>query len=113
MDKQEKGFFTSNGDDLSYNYKGIAYSVSYHPYEPCLYLYEGGRLVLTLHNAFTTQALIAAFAEGSALDGMDGILYDEDIIAVTLAAALDSGRGDMDLTYAAKRLAGITPQRRK
>ena len=108
----EKGFFTSNGDKLSFTYKGREYDLSFHPYEPCLYLYEGERLVLVLHNAFTTEALIAAFAEGRALDGMDGILYDEEIMSLSLAAALDSGRGDMDLTYAAKRLAGISPQRR-
>ena len=109
----EKGVFTVADDKLYFTYKGITYAVSFYPYEPCLYLYEGERLVLVLHNAFTTHALIDAFAEGRALDGMDGILYDESIMSQTLAAALDSGRGDMDLTYAAKQLAGITPQRRK
>lgn len=109
----EKGVFTVSGDKLTFTYKGISYDVSFYPYEPCIYLYEGEKLVLVLHNAFTTHALIDAFAEGRALDGMDGILYDEDIMSQTLAAVLDSGRGDMDLTYAAKQLAGITPQRRK
>lgn len=82
-------------------HKGVTYELSDHPYEPCIYIRRDGRLVCTLHNAFTVYDLPEWFAEGKKLTAIDGKKYDEKGFCKVLADAIDSGRGEMDFTFAA------------
>ena len=93
-------------DEVTYTYKGETYRLSSHPYEPCLYLRTGDKLVCTLHNAYNPEDLVKAFSAGKTVKTNYSKDYDEEYdeagFGRVLAAALDSGRDDMDLFYAAK-----------
>lgn len=99
--------YTGSADaTLYYTYKGCRYRLASQPYEPCLYIIDGERIVCTLHNAFNTSELIGAFSEGKTVRAIDGRIYDERTFCRLLASAVDSGRSDMDVTFAARQ-AGI------
>lgn len=87
--------------EVTYSYNGDTYRLSYHPYEPCLYICRGETVIGTLHNAFTTEHLKEAFTTGKTVNDC-GREYDEEGFCKVLAAALDSDRNDMDFFYAAK-----------
>ena len=71
-----------------------------------MYLYRGDELVCALHNAYNPEQLVNAFSAGKTVKTNYGKDYDKEFDEVgfcrVLAAALDSGRGDMDLFDAAK-----------
>ena len=104
----EEGYGTLNlgSDEVTYVYKGETYRLYSHPYEPCLYLYRGDELVCALHNAYNPQQLVKAFSSGETVKTNYGKDYDKEYdeagFCRVLAAALDSGRDDMDFFYAAK-----------
>ena len=87
-------------------YHGEKYFISCHPYEPCLYLKQGDKYALTLHNAFTQEEIIKVFRVGQRLRAIDGTTYDETEFCKVLAGALDHGRVNVDFTYAAKKERG-------
>lgn len=93
-------------EEAAYEYKGETYRLTSHPYEPCLYLRKGGRLVCTLHNAYTTETLTEVFAAGKTVKTNYAKDHDKEFdeagFCRVLAAALDSGRDEMDLFDAAK-----------
>ncbi|MBO4477474.1 MAG: HAD family hydrolase [Lachnospiraceae bacterium] len=88
-------------------YHGEKYFISCHPYEPCLYLKQGDKYALTLHNAFTQEEIIKVFRAGQRLRAIDGTTYDETEFCKALAGALDHGRVNVDFTYAAKKERGL------
>ena len=94
------------GDALTYTYKGKKYLLASQPYEPCLYLCEQDIPVCTLHNAYNTYDLVKAFSAGETVTTNYAKDYDKEFdeagFCRVLAAALDSGRKEMDLFYAAK-----------
>ena len=100
------GFFYEN-DRMFYEYRGDRYLLGSHPYEPCLYLIRDGKPYRTLHNAYTTEELREAFSTGkTVIDGFTGIEYDAEAFCRVLAITIDSGREEMDFTFAAKLAAG-------
>lgn len=80
---------------------GTEYELSDHPYEPCMYIRKDGRTVVTLHNAFTVSDLPELLSGGGTVTAIDGKTYGEDDFCKVLAAALESGRSEMDFTFAA------------
>ena len=104
--EEEFGSLNLSLDEVTYTYKGESYRLSSHPYEPCLYLWRDDVCVCTLHNAYNPEQLVRAFAAGNTVKTNYGKdfdkEYDEAGFCRVLAAALDSGRDDMDLFYAAK-----------
>lgn len=88
--------------DVYFSYNGQNYKLESQPYEPCLYIQDGDRIICTLHTAFTTRELIAAFTKGESLKAIDWKDYDEAAFCRVLSAALDSGRDQLDYTFAAK-----------
>ena len=90
-----------------YTYKDVRYQFSYHPFEPCLYLMNGDEYALTLHNAFTTERIIEAFAKDTTLTDLDSSVYDTEAFCKVLAYCLDNRLDNIDLFYAAKRSAGM------
>lgn len=92
---------TRKGEQVVFVHKGETYVLTDHPYEPCIYIKSEGKIVCTLHNAFTVYDLPEFFAEGRELTAIDGKVYNERMFCKVLAAALDSGRGEMDFTFAA------------
>ena len=104
--KEDFGMLNLSSDEVTYTYKNEIYRLSSHPYEPCLFLYRGDELVCVLHNAYNPEHLVKAFSAGETVKTNYGKDYDKEYdekgFCKVLAAALDSGRGDMDLFYAAK-----------
>lgn len=104
--KEDFGMLNLSSDEVTYTYKNEIYQLYSHPYEPCLYLYRGDELVCTLHNAYNPEELVKAFSAGETVKTNYGKdydkEYDEEGFCKVLAAALDSGRGDMDFFYAAQ-----------
>ncbi len=100
------GSLNLNSDEVTYTYKNEIYQLYSHPYEPCLYLYRGDELVCALHNAYNPEQLVNAFSAAKTVKTNYGKDYDKEFdeagFCSVLAAALDSGLGDMDLFYAAK-----------
>lgn len=99
-----------SGDTVTYTYMGKTYRLTSYPYEPCLYLWENDTRVCTLHNAYNTWHLKEVFSAGKTVSTNYGKDYDKEFdeagFCRVLAAALDSGRDDMDLFYAAKLAKG-------
>ena len=77
--------------EMNFIYRGTVYAVSDYPYEPC----------------FTVDILIRVFSEGGSVHDVDreSTAYDEAAFSRVLAAVVDSGRPDVDFTFAAKKLA--------
>ncbi len=104
--EENAGRLNLNSDELTYNYKNETYQLYSHPYEPCLYLYRGDVLVCALHNAYNPEQLVKAFSAGKTVKTNYAKDYDKEFdeagFCRVLAAALDSGRDNMDLFDAAK-----------
>ena len=98
--KKEK-MLRREGKDVVFVYKDVKYVLGDQPYEPCTYIKKDGTIICTLHNAFTVYDLPEWFAEGKTLTAIDGKVYDEEGFCKVLAAALESGRSDMDFPFAA------------
>ena len=82
-------------------YNNQRYELSSHPYEPCMYIKRNGLDVCILHNAFEVYDLPDKFDHDEKIEASDGKLYDEEAFLKVLAAAIDSGRKEMNFTYAA------------
>ena len=104
QDRQFGKLEYSAGDTgaMYYTYKGETFELTSNPYEPCLYISCGEKTICTLHVAFTVRELIEAFSEGRSVKAIDWKDYDEKAFCRVLAAAMDSGREQLDYTYAAK-----------
>ena len=90
-----------NDAELTYSYKGIIYKLTSYPYEPCMYLKRDDALICVLHNAFTTYYIAETFSAGKKVH-IYRWEYDEKEFCQILATVLESGRSDLDFTYAAK-----------
>ena len=95
-------YSTEDTGVMHYKYKGRTFELTDHPYEPCLYISGAEKIICTLHTAFTTRELIAAFSKGESVKAINWKDNDEKAFCRVLAAALDSGREQLDYTYAAK-----------
>lgn len=90
------------GKKVLFEYKGVRYELSDSPYEPCTYILQDGKIIRTLHNAFTVYDLPEWFAQGKTLTAIDGKVYDEAAFCAVLAATIDSSRTEMDFPFAAR-----------
>lgn len=97
----EFGLLKRREKGVVFLYKGIEYELTDQPQEPCLYLKKDGRIIRTLHNAFTAFDLPEWFAEGRTLTAVNGKVYDATAFCKVLAAAIDSNRSEMDFPFAA------------
>ena len=95
-------YSTEDKGVMYYKYKECTFELTSQPYEPCLYISIGEKIICTLHTAFTTQELTEAFSQGKSVKAIDWKDYDERLFCRVLAAVLDSGREQLDYTYAAK-----------
>lgn len=104
--EEDYGMLNLNSDEVTYTYKNDTYQLYSHPYEPCLYLYRGEELVCALHNAYNPEQLVKAFSAGETVKTNYGKDYDKELdeagFCRVLAAALESGRDDMDFFDATK-----------
>ena len=104
--EEDHGMLDLDPEEVTYTYKSETYKLYSHPYEPCLYLYGGDGLVCALHNAYNPEQLAEAFSAGKTVKTNYGKDYDKEFdeagFCRVLAAALDSGRDDMDFFDAAK-----------
>ena len=89
------GRITTDNDQMIYEQKGQRYILRFQPSEPCLYLVRGGDCVCMLHNTIKTGTGIT--------DRSTGKEYGEKAFCEILAFAIDSGRDEMDLQYAAEK----------
>lgn len=100
-DNTQKGTIKRDGNNVIFAYNGENYVLGDHPYEPCTYIKKDGKIIRTLHNAFTVYDLPEFFAEGRVLTAVDGRKYDEEGFCRVLCAAVDSQRSEMDFPFAA------------
>lgn len=89
-------------DNILFVYNNARYQLTSNSYEPCLYIKNNGLAVCVLHNSFDAYDLPDKFERDEKLLGCDGKLYDEEAFLNVLAAAIDSGRKEMDFAYASK-----------
>lgn len=82
-------------------YKGVEYTLTSHPYEPCMYLNRDGKIFRTLRNAFEVWDLPEYFAEGKTLTGINGKEYGLAEFCKVLESAVESDRSVMNFTDAA------------
>ena len=98
--EEDFGMLDLHSEEVTYTYKNETYHLYSHPYEPCMYLYRGDELVCTL------QQLVKAFSAGETVKTNYGKDYDKEFdeagFCRVLAAALDSGRNNMDFFDATK-----------
>ncbi|MCQ2401300.1 MAG: hypothetical protein MJ059_05195 [Lachnospiraceae bacterium] len=90
------------GGNVLFVHGGVTYTLSSHPYEPCLYISKDGRIFRTLHNAFDAGDAYDTFAEGETLLGIDGKIYDKLKFCQVLAKAVDGADSEMNFTDAAE-----------
>lgn len=90
-----------DGNKTLFFHNGTEYELSDHPYEPCMYIKKDGETVVTLHNAFTVSDLPELFSGGGTVTAIDGKTYGEEDFCRVLDAAVESGRSEMDFTFAA------------
>ena len=84
-----KPFFMANGK---------IYSLSCHPYEPCLYIKTDRVLVAVIHNAFDPFDVLKAFAKGTAVDSISGKVYEAKEFCEMLAFVINK-LYDTDISY--------------
>jgi len=68
---------------------GKTYQLFCHPYEPCMYIKDGERLVTVIHNAFDPLFVLKAFAKGDSVIAITGNAYDPKAFCVMLEFAAD------------------------
>ena len=88
---------------------GRKYRLSCHPYEPCLYIYEGDHLVTAVHNAFDPDSVLHAFRSGQTVTSITGMEYD----ALDFCRMVESATGyyNMDIDVA-ERVFGNRPKKK-
>lgn len=91
---------------------GVVYELTSHPYEPCMHVRRGGEIIHVLHNAFDAHDLPERLEGGGTLRGIDGRDYDEAAFCAVLAATLESGRYEMDFSFAAALARGEVVRRK-
>lgn len=96
------GLLKRRDQSVIFEYNGIGYELTSHPFEPCLYIKRNGVIFRTLHNAFTADELPERFAEGETLTGIDGKPVDLTLFCKILAATIDGDRSEMDFPFAAR-----------
>ena len=75
------------------------YRLSCHPYEPCLYIREGGRLAAVVRNAFDPAVVVRAFARGETVESATGKRYGARDFCALVALAASRGL-EADIGYA-------------
>lgn len=88
-------------DNVIFECDGEKYTLTSHPYEPCLYINEDGKTIKTIHNAFEAQNLPERLSDGGSVLGADGRYYDEEDFCNALEAALEYENNECNFTFAA------------
>ncbi len=84
--------------------KGERYSLTCHPYEPCLYITDRSGFKTAVHNAFDPGAVLEIFSEGGMLSSITGRTYGaRDFCRIVEYAA---GMGDVGIDDAERVLGG-------
>ena len=55
---------------------GETYKLTCHPYEPCLYITDGGGRVTAVHNSFDPVSVLGSFRDGRTVTSITGREYD-------------------------------------
>lgn len=91
-----------DGNVVVFIYEDKEYILDDYPFEPCMYIIKEGQTCCTLHNAFMVYQVLKSFTEGKTVTAINGIVYDEKRFCNVLAAAIKSGRRDMEFADAAE-----------
>lgn len=91
----------SENDSVFFECEGEKYTLTSHPYEPCLYVSVDGKTIKTIHNAFEVHQLVQAFANGEMVAAPDGRQHDKQSFCQALEAALDYDKPECNFTFAA------------
>lgn len=96
------GLLKRDGDNVRFLYKETVYTLTSHPYEPCLYIRKDDSIFRTLHNACDIEGKPEFFAEGNLLHAINGKDYTLTQFCRILASAIDGSRSEMDFPFAAR-----------
>ena len=88
---------------------GRTYTLSCHPYEPCLYITDESGAVTAVHNSFDPSAVLAVFRRGETVTSITGRRYEaRDFCEMVEYAA---GMGDVQIDDA-ERVFGERPKKK-
>lgn len=84
-------------EDLPYLIaKGKTYTLTCHPYEPCLYITDEGGVKTAVHNAFEPFGVLESFSEGKTVTSITGMEYDAKDFCRMVEYAADMGNIHID-----------------
>ena len=105
------------GMDGGYPYllaHGKKYTLTFHPFEPCLYIKDGAGATTVVHNAFDPFEVLDAFSRGRAVTSVTGFVYGaRDFCKMVESSA---GAGDISIDFAErifKKETEKTPSQKK
>ncbi len=101
--QSENCFLIDNCNELIFNYNNMYYLES-NPYEPCLYIKLDNKIVVIIHNSFTTFEIIDVAKNNSKINAITGKEYDIKEICELLICAINSNVYDTDISYLEKQL---------
>lgn len=77
--------------------QGRCYRLSYHPYEPCIYIDMGNSAPLVLHNSFDPYRVVESFALGKTVTSISDRVYNGRIFCEMLEVMIEN-YVDVDLS---------------
>ncbi len=79
--------------------RGAKYDLTSSPYEPCLYIGNGDRLI-AVHNSFDPVFAVSKFARGETVDAVTGKKYGAEDFCRMLEFVVTALGFDTDISYA-------------
>ncbi len=95
IDDKDNVFFVENNNK---------YSVTCHPYEPCIYLKKDDKIVAIIHNSFTTEEIIGVSRGEYKVTAVSGKEYDLDGITNLFSCVINNSIYEADISYVEKKL---------
>lgn len=92
------------GGDAFIEICGEKYTLSCHPYEPCLYITDKDGALTAVHNAFDPSCVIEAFSEGMTVTSITGTEYGAKDFCMMVEAA--AGHLDIQIDEAERVFSG-------
>ena len=83
---------------LEFTFNNTTYQLTSHPFEPCLYIRQGDKLIRIIHNAFTIEEMIEAAKGIYQITSVTGTKYDIEAICEVLSHALKPDFFETDLS---------------
>lgn len=75
---------------------GKRYTLTCHPYEPCLYITDEGGFMAAVHNSFEPLSVLEEFAAGGTVTSVTGFEYDAEDFCKMAEYAKDMGNINID-----------------